>query len=142
MTFFILEPEVAGGFGPDTILDQGVHPPRPIEFNYQFDGWLGDPLVETVANFIVTLRLKEKLEEHHASGIKFSDVKISKSSEFYDLYPDTVIPDFAWMQVHGLPGYDDFGLSSEYRLVASERMLGVLADEGLANCEMVPYAQL
>ncbi len=140
MTFFILEPEVAGGFGPNTILDRGVHPPRPVEFDYQFDGWLGDPLVETVANFIVTLPLKEKFEQYHASGIKFNDVKISKSGEFNDLHPDKILPDFAWMQVYGKPARDDFGLSSGHRLVASERMLSILLDEGMANCEVEPYA--
>ena len=139
MRFFIIEPEVAGGFGPDTVLDFSVHPPRPIKFNYQFDGWLGDPLVEAVASFIVTVSLKDLLEKNFVSGIKFGDVDITKSGEFEDLCPDMVLPDFCWMQIYGTPGSDDFGLSAQHRLVVSERVLDLLKDAGMANFEMELY---
>ncbi|MCA3078639.1 MAG: hypothetical protein ING71_07625 [Rhodocyclaceae bacterium] len=139
MAFFILEPEVAGGFGPETVLDRSVHPPRPTVFNYEFDGWLGDPLVETVANFVVTLSLRKNLEVARASGIAFGDVKISKSGEFEDLYPDTELPEFSWMQVSGSPGFDDFGLNSDHRLVVSGAALKILTDEGMNNCEIEAY---
>ena len=139
MTFFVLEPEVAGGFGPDTTLDRSVHPPRPITFNYQFDGWLGDPIIETVANFIVTLPLKEKLESVHASGITFDKVKISKSGEFEDFHQNMDLPEFAWMRISGSPGDDDFGLNEEHRLVVSSRVLKILKDEGMSNSDIEPY---
>jgi hypothetical protein len=139
MTFFVLEPEVAGGFGPDTTLDRSVHPPRPIVFNYEFDGWLGDPIVETVASFIVTLPLKEKLERAHASGIKFGDVVVTTSDEFEVFHPNEVLPKFVWMQVLGSPGHDDFGLSADHRLVVSERMLELLKAAGMAHCDIGPF---
>ena len=46
MKYFQLEPEVAGGFGPNSILDPKVRPPRVTKFNYEFDVWLGDPVLE------------------------------------------------------------------------------------------------
>lgn len=139
MSFFIIEPEVAGGFGPETILDRSVFPPRPIIFNYQFDGWLGDPIIETVANFIVTHSLKKSLEIASASGITFGNVQVSKSIEFEELYPDIEIPDFVWMKVSGSPGVDDFGLNSNHRLIVSEKALVMLKYEGMNNGEIRDY---
>lgn len=40
--FFALEPEVAGGLGPNTVMDRSVHPPRVSHLHYVFDGWMGD----------------------------------------------------------------------------------------------------
>jgi hypothetical protein len=139
MTFFVLEPEVAGEFGPKTILERGVHPPHPIVFNYELTVWLGDPILEAVANFIVTLSLKESLEQAHASGIKFGEVVVTTSDEFEVFHPNEVLPKFVWMQVLGSPGHDDFGLSTDHRLVVSERMLELLKAAGMAHCDIGPF---
>src|SRR5580704_16691696 len=76
MTYFILEPEVAGSFGPATAGDLRATPPLIEKFNYEFDTWLGDPLLEALCTFIVTDRLKDRLIEARASGIAFGDVEV------------------------------------------------------------------
>jgi hypothetical protein len=43
MNYFVLEPEVAGWFGPATTGNLQVRPPQIEKFNYEFDTWLGDP---------------------------------------------------------------------------------------------------
>ena len=139
MKYYILEPEVAGGLGQNAVLDRSVYPPRVTSFHYQFDGWLGDPLLETVASFIVTGALKEKIEALQATGVQFGDVEISKSGEFEDFFPDRDLPRFAWLQVTGTAGGDDFGLSSTHRLVVSDRILGLLSTEGMAHCDITEY---
>ena len=43
--FYVLEPEVAGGFGENTILTRTPGKSMLVhKLHYQFDGWLGDPL--------------------------------------------------------------------------------------------------
>jgi len=139
MKYYILEPEVAGGLGQNADLDRSVHPPRVTRFHYQFDGWLGDPLLETVASFIVTDGLKEKIKTMQASGAKFGDVEISKSGEFEDFFPNRGLPQFAWLQVNGNAGRDDFGLSRTHRLVVSERILDLLRTEGMSHCDISEF---
>jgi len=51
MKYYVLEPEVAGGFGPKLILDRHVRPASVTKFHYEFDVWLGAPLLEAVGCF-------------------------------------------------------------------------------------------
>jgi len=139
MKYYILEPEVAGGIGKNTLLDRSVHPPVPIKFNYEFLGWLGDSLLETVASFIVTTSLKEKIEAIEATGIAFGEVEITKAGEFEDFHPNKELPEFVWLQVKGVAGQNDFGLSSKHRLVVSQRALDVLRQEQLSHCEIADF---
>src|SRR5579872_441205 len=139
MTYFTLEPEVAGGFGPTTKGNLRGTPPRVEKFNYEFDVWLGDPLLEAVSTFIVTDRLKDRLIEAHASGIAFGDVEVTKSGEFLDLYGDRPLPAFSWLQITGRAGEDDFGLSSSRHLIVSQRMMNLLKAFGLNHCDVSEY---
>ena len=97
----------------------------------------GNPLHETVGCFIVTDVLRQKIERANASGVAFGSVEISKSSEFEELFPDQELPDFVWLQACGKAGVDDFGLSADNRLVASERMLALCREEGISHCVIV-----
>jgi len=134
--YFVLQPEVAGGTGPKTVfIDRCAGPPIIAHLNYQFDGWLGDPILETVSSFIVTEPVKERLELVKASGMSFAPVEVSKSGEFEDLHPNRELPPFVWLQVHGQAGQDDFGYTSEHVLVVSERILDILKEFGMSNRE-------
>jgi hypothetical protein len=139
MTYFILEPEAAGSFGPATIGDLRARPPLLEKFNYQFDTWLGDPLLEALSNFIVTDRLKERLIETHASGVEFGDVEVTKSETYLDFYGDRPLPAFSWLLITGRAGKDDFGLSSSGYLIVSERMMNLLKAFGLKHHEISEY---
>ena len=139
MTYFILEPEVAGMFGPATTGDLRGTPPRVDKFNYEFDTWLGDPILEAVSTFIVTDILKDRLIEARASGAAFGDVEVTKSGIFLDMNGDRPLPAFCWLQITGRAGKDDFGLSSSRRLVVSERMMNLLKAFGLNHCEVSEY---
>ena len=44
------------------------------KFHYEFDGWLGDVLLESCPCFIVTEAAKKKLQSIGATGIKFASV--------------------------------------------------------------------
>lgn len=140
MKYYSLDPEVAGGFGENTVMDDPTaRPPIVRNFHFQFEGWLGDDLLETVACFIATKRLVEAIRALQPSGIGFDKVEITKSEQFEELYPDRELPDFVWLKITGKPGRDDFGLSEEHRLVVSERMLSAMKMLNLNNCDFADY---
>ena len=56
-----IEPEVAGGLGNETIIDKNYHPPIVKKLHYEFNGWLGDDILESFPCFIVSERLKNEI---------------------------------------------------------------------------------
>ena len=139
MTYFELEPEAAGTFGPATTGDLRARPPRIEKFNFEFDVWPCDPLLEAISTFIVTDRLKDRLIEARASGVAFGDVEVTKAGIFLDMNGDRPLPAFSWLQITGRAGTDDFGLSSSGLLVVSERIMNLLKAFGLNHCEVSEY---
>ena len=139
MKYFLLQPEVAGGLGENTVMSTTVHPPLVSRLHYEFEGWLGDDLLESFPCHLVTARLRDALVEAGVSGCKFDTVEISKSDEFEEMYPDRELPRFFWLKVDGRPGVDDCGLTSKAQLVASERCLQIMKGFNLANCDTEIY---
>jgi hypothetical protein len=134
--YYLVEPEVAGGLGPWTISDRSVHPPRVTRLEYVFDGWLGDPLLESFPCFISTRTLALKLAELGASGYVERPVRVSKSYLFREIQPETELPEFVWLDVTGQPGVDDCGADASGNLVVSEPVLAVLVEAGIPNADV------
>lgn len=131
--YFFVEPEVAGELGEKTIMDTSIHPPIIEKLNYQFDGWLGDVLIESFPCFIITLDAGKKLQEARLSGLKFDSVEVTKSDQFEDMYPGRELPDFVWLKPQGTAGIDDVAVGSDKRLVLSKRALDLLSPIGLSR---------
>lgn len=142
MKFFIMEPEVAGGFGEGTILDSSTHPPAVSKLNYEFYGWMGDPMLEFFAQFIVTENLANKFEMASLSGYLLDTVDTSVSQEFKDLHPGVDLPAFVWLRISGAAGSDDFGMAEDSRLVVSERVLKVLEEFRVENATFESFGAL
>ena len=142
MKYFLIKPEVAGGFGERTVmLDASARPPVLSHFHYKFEGWLGDELLTAVACFIVTEALCEKLKSARFSGLYWDIVEVSNSPTFNTLYPGKSLPKFIWMRINGKPGCDDFGIAvdKKCRLAVSERALNTLMQSQLKHCDIQPY---
>jgi hypothetical protein len=133
MKYYILEPEVAGSLGKWTVINRGVHPPDVKTLDYEFDGWLGDVLLESFPCFIATIDAVKELQSLPATGVRFDDVRITKSVQFQEMYPDRVLPTFKWLKVSGQAGIEDMGLAGDLRLVVSDRVLNALKPLGLSN---------
>lgn len=116
----ILEPEVAGELGTETVIDTGVHPPLVKKLHFEFSGWLGDDLIESFPCFLVTQRLKEEIEKSNLTGFIFENVKITTSYNFKLLHPSTELPKFYWAKVINNCQDCDFSLAPDYRLAVSE----------------------
>jgi hypothetical protein len=139
-SFYRLEPEVAGGLGPQTVMRRDRHPPKVERLHYVFDGWLGDDLLESFPSFIVTRSMADALKRESLSGFSLKDVKVSTSEQFAELHPGRQLPEFRWLDVTGVPGVDDFGITAPGYLVVSERALHRLRQGRLHYCKVTPFA--
>jgi hypothetical protein len=136
MEFFLVEPEVAAALGERTTLDQSVHPPAVGDLHLQFEGWLGDSLLETFPCFVVTLPLAEALSAAALSGFTLDRVEVSTSEQFVELHPELALPEFQWLRPSGQAGQSDFGLSPDNRLVVSQRALSILQGHSLKHADI------
>lgn len=138
--YFLIEPEVAGELGADTVMDTSVHPPRVSELHYELKGWLGDDLLESFPCFVVTDRCRGALEKERFAGCTFVPVKVTASDAFHELYPGRSLPAFHWLKVDGTGGRDDLGLSRDHRLVVSEEVLRLLKSLNIEHCDIEDFA--
>lgn len=136
MSHYVIDPEVAGQLGPETILIRGAGKRPQVEFlEYTFDGWLGDDLLQSHPCFIVTQRLADAIFASELTGYRFDRVKVSRSGEFMDMHPNKQLPDFVWLQIIGKAFTDDFGFADDNRLLVSKKALDVLKQFNLDHCE-------
>lgn len=142
MKYYYIEPEVAGGLGERTIMDATIHPPKITKLHYQLDGWMGDVLLETFPCYIITETAMKEIELSDATGVGFDRVEVTLSDNFREMYPDRNIPLFYWIQVNGICGLDDFGITQDFRLVISEKMLLLLQQLGISHSEIEGFKSL
>lgn len=139
--YYVIDPEVAGGWGKN--MDVTRLPDETVIINkvhYQFDGWLGDALLESTPIFIGTQKLADAIITAGLTGVEFDDVEISKSHIFNQLHPERKLPEFVWFKFNGKPGNADFGVTPELQLTVSQRALELLKEHGLnhADIEAMP----
>lgn len=139
MTHFIVEPEVAGGLGENTVLAQGRHPPIVERLHYAFDGWLGDVLLETYPAFIVTEEARRALVQGGVSGARFEAVEVSLSDRFLESNPGVTLPPFVRLCPEGVGGRDDVATDAGGRLILSRRALDILEPLGLSQALVGPF---
>lgn len=139
MRFSFVEPEVAGGWGSNTIADRSTVPVTVKHLHYEFDGWLGDVLLESTPCFIVTDEAEAAIRKAKLSGAGFAAMEASVSDTFRDTHSDRALPKFQRLTPLGTPGVDDFALAADLRLVLSEKAIGVLKELGLNHAEFSPY---
>jgi hypothetical protein len=132
--FYTLDPEVAGGLGPRTEMDTSIHPPNIYRLNYEMDGLPGDELLTSFPCYIVTANLRRLIEQAHPTGCSFDDVEITVSDGFLERIGQVDLPQYFWLKVTGKAGRDDFGMSPDYLLVVSERILAQIRRATLTDC--------
>ncbi|WJI76002.1 MULTISPECIES: hypothetical protein [unclassified Mesorhizobium] len=141
MQYFYIEPDVAGGLGPHTILDPSVHPPMVSKLHHVVEGWTGDVLVTTFPCNLVTEDAQHALQKIGFSGATFADAEVTTSEEFHEDQPGQELPPFVWLKVDGKAGRDDFGVAASYLLVISKRVLDLLESLGIPFAVVEPYEQ-
>lgn len=153
--FYLLEPEVSGGLGQQTViinyddLKKGLAKiPNVIQLEYVFDDWLGDDLIETTPCFIITEELSTKIKSTNLTGYSFDKVLISKSDLFKQIHQeDFRLPDFLWLKVLGSVKLNDnwkiiqwsgqdFCSDERGRLIVTEKCLTTLTQGKMQNCDI------
>lgn len=136
--YYLLSPEVAGQLGENTVFDYSATPAIVKKLHYEFDGWLGDDLLESTPCFICSDRLSNILKDYELSGYQLDTCEISKSDLFSDLYPEKELPIFYWLKIVG-QDEDDFKLSSNGSLIVSEEVLHVFQKVNINHCDVDEY---
>ena len=137
--FYIVEPEVAGGWGRNTEFTRRPGQPTIVrKLHYLFEGWLGDDLLETAPCYIATERLTAGIKRSRFTGVEFSPVEISKSEQFEDLYPNRELPKFLWLKAEGIPLRDDFAMTRDLQLIVSKRALDVIGNFQISHAIVKP----
>jgi hypothetical protein len=139
MQYYLIEPEVAGGFGENTVISRPNGKMIVERLHYEFQGWLGDPLLESVPCYIITTELASKMTASGLTGFSVDKVEVSESDDFGLIQPDTVLPKFVWLKINGIAEEDDIALSDNLELVVSERALDMLQKSGMTHAEIVSY---
>ncbi|MED1608082.1 hypothetical protein P4U90_22455 [Cytobacillus kochii] len=150
MILYFLEPEVSGGHGEDTIYGteeeittKGIS--GKVKFShYEFEGWLGDDLLESTPAFIVSSKLGAELENSDFIDYKLEECLITTSDEFKEMYPDIEIPAFSrFIPLGKIEVEEDhfknwsghhFSLSSKGELVVTQEALDFLNRFSIDNC--------
>lgn len=152
MKLYMLEPEVAGEIGENTVYDnfddvryRGAYP-QISHLHFIFSGWLGDDIIESTPCFIVTDELKSRIEKSELDGCQFEDVEVSLSGEFMEMYPNRSIPKLKRLipngsvivegETYSTWSGQDFNLSNKSYLIVSENALDVLKEGNIDNCDL------
>ncbi|WP_029326634.1 hypothetical protein [Bacillus sp. m3-13] len=152
MMLYFLEPEVSGGHGEQTIYgteenvrNDGIS--GQVEFlHYEFEGWLGDDLIESTPTFIISNNLKNELLKSDFRDYKLEDCLVTTSDEFEELYPNKELPSFTrfiplgTIEIEGesfknWSGHH-FSLSLKGELVVTQKALDFLEKFSIENCDI------
>lgn len=152
MRLFMLEPEVAGEIGSNTVYDNYDEVrynrayPKISYLHFVFLGWLGDDILESTPCFVITEKLMDKIKESKLSGCKFEKIEISLSDEFNEMYPNRQMPNFVRLIPTGNVHIEDnsynnwtgedFNVSDKLYLVVSEKALDIIRKFNMDNCDI------
>jgi len=136
--YYFIEPEVAGGWGDSVIADTSVHPPVVEKLHYEFDGWLGDELLETFPCYIVSESLMQDMVNSGLTGAEFDTVTTSVSPQFYSSFEAGDLPSFFWMKIKRTDDPVDVKISKDNRLMVSDAALAVLRKHRVSNADITP----
>lgn len=132
----LIEPEVAGGLGEKTDIDNTFFPPVVKYLHYEFEGWMGNDILESFPCYIVTEQLRKGIETEMLTGITFDTVLVSKSDTFLELYPDKELPNFFWAKINGEFSKDDFFITEKNTLAISDKAYSLLKNYSIDQADI------
>jgi hypothetical protein len=138
--YYSVEPEVPGGDYIDRSVLEHRPPryPRVLHLHCVFEAWLGDELVAFHPCYLVTRRLATELSSLGLSGFAIREAEI-ELARFTARDHAHDFPAFVWLDVPGVPGKDDFGLTDDASLIVSEAALACLRAATIRHCSIADY---
>ena len=122
---YLVEPEVAGGFGDSAHIDTSTNPITVSRLHYAIDGWRGSHLLETFPVWVASDELVATVSAAGLTGFEVAEAQVDLSEQGRDTLRDRPLPHFVWFKPTGTRGREDFAFSSD-GLVISERCLRVI----------------
>ncbi|HET6311576.1 MAG TPA: hypothetical protein VFH00_11315 [Candidatus Nitrosotalea sp.] len=140
-TEYTLRAEVAGGLGPQSVLDSSTNPPAVSVLHYDFVSWLGDDIVASFPCSIVTEALAKAIADEGLTGAQIDEVIVTKNPQFEHFFPDiaALLPEWKWLRPTGQPHDSDFWQDEQGILIVSDRALNLLRKFSLENCRIGTY---
>lgn len=143
MNYYVIEPEVAGEIGDNTVYENNKASignneiPQICHLHFVFSGWMGDEILESTPCFLVSEKMKSKIIKNKLSGCVFQEIEMSYSDEFIELYPNRKIPNFYRLipvntlyveknRYHIQKDMSDFMISQKYYLILSEKAKDII----------------
>jgi hypothetical protein len=144
---YLLNPEVAGGFGDRSIIEYQNGRLKNVKFlNYEFNVWLGDELLTSTPCFVVTKFLANNIIKNQMTGCVFENLIVTKSDEFKEFYPHKRLPDFVRLLPTGIVEIEDnrirnwsghdFCLNKGLYLLVTKNALDVISNHEIAHCKI------
>lgn len=129
MTYYLIEPEVAGGWGDEFEIDRSTNTVTRV--HYEVADWLGNPIVTTSPVYLVLRETGKRMTEAGFTGFTLDEALVTACDQYEIFNPDGVLPDLVWLKVHGKPGEDDLGLGDD--LVVSQRVMDLFQADGFTS---------
>lgn len=146
MNYYLLNPEIAGELGDGCeLVYEGGKIKEVIFLEYNFMGWQGDELLSTHPCFIVTESLQNDIISNGLTGVKFRDIAMTFSDEFYDICGNIKVPRFVQIICNDLYEnsaenlHNDFYVNKYKEIIVSEKALSVLKQHKINMCAIEKY---
>ncbi len=163
---YFIDPEVAGGFGANTIFGSSKHIlsdtlniPSIKFLDYRFDDWMGDCIIGFLSVYAITEEFSVLITQKKMSGFVIESMECSESDMWDQIRGDCSVPEMkriiplneimldknlnATKDISEFDVY--FGICLEwkeskagisYGLIISERFLNCAKNLGLNNCDI------
>lgn len=146
MDYYLLNPEIAGELGDGSeLVYEGGKIKEVVFLEYSFMGWQGDELLSTHPCFIVTESLQNDIISNGLTGVKFRDIAMTFSDEFYDICGNIKVPRFVQIICNDLYEdnaenlHNDFYVNKYKEIIVSEKALSVLKQHNINVCAIEKY---
>lgn len=140
--FYKLNPQYCGVFGRKTLYAGELTDTPPVIYRLhgEFNIYPDDELVEVSRHFLGTEELAETIKamQPRTTGLYVDEATLTTTPEFRRNYPGRDLPNLKWFKITGKAGIDDFGMSKEFNLIVSERVMHEIRNR-INNCQIHFY---
>jgi hypothetical protein len=127
--YYLIEPEVAGGWGDEFEIDRSTGTVTRV--HYEVADWLGDCIVTSDPVYLVLRDTGKHMTEAGFTGFTLDEALVTACDQHHIFNPDGVLPDLVWLKVHGEPGVDDLGFANkDADLVVSQPVMDLFRADG------------
>jgi uncharacterized FAD-dependent dehydrogenase len=137
LMFYKVNPQYCGEYGRKTLYSGELTdvPAKIFRMHAEFNIYPDDELIEISRQYLGTDALAEVIKaiQPRATGLSVDDVITTTTFDFRRNYPGKELPMMKWFKITGKAGVDDFGLSKDYQLVVSDRVINKIKNK-MNNC--------